>query len=350
MRKSFILSALIFLFIAGISAQEQEGYYESAEGKSEAALKTALYNIIKGHYNVGYDGLYNIYPTSDNTDNNKVWDMYSTCTWTHGQKKCGNYSTVCDCYNREHSIPQSWFSERAPMKSDAFHVYPTDGKVNGQRSNDPFGECANGTTLTNGKGRSGSSTFPGYSGKVFEPDDEYKGDFARTYFYFATRYQDIMTSIGGASFNKTAYPSFSTWSLNLFLKWHRDDPVSEKEIVRNNAVEAFQRNRNPFIDHPELAEFIWGNRKGEPWSLTSGVDDFILEFFIAENPVQNTITIRTDESLMNYSIFDLSGKMIQFGEVVSNGNIEVSGLQNGLYLLQLQVGSKTAVQKVIINR
>ena len=87
------------------------------------------------------------------------------------------------------------------MVSDAFHVYPTDGKVNGQRSNFPFGECSGGTTLSGGKGRLGNSTFSGYSGTVFEPADEYKGDFARTYFYFATRYQDKMTSIGSESFN-----------------------------------------------------------------------------------------------------------------------------------------------------
>ncbi len=134
--------------------------------------------------------------------------MYSTCTWTPGVKKCGNYSVVCDCYNREHSIPQSWFNEASPMVSDAFHIYPTDGKVNGQRNNYPYGECANGTTLSGGKGKLGSCTFSGYSGTVFEPDDEYKGDFARTYFYFTTRYQNIMTSIGGDSFNKTTYPRY----------------------------------------------------------------------------------------------------------------------------------------------
>ncbi|MDR1584885.1 MAG: endonuclease, partial [Prevotellaceae bacterium] len=200
-----------------VYAQPRQGYYSSAEGKAERTLKTALYDIIKGHTVVSYADLYDVYQTSDITADGKVWDMYSTCTWTPGQKKCGNYSNVCDCYNREHSIPQSWFDEKSPMVSDAFHIYPTDGKVNGQRSNYPFGECGSGSVLNNGKGRLGTSTFAGYSGTVFEPDNEYKGDFARTYFYFATRYENSMTTIEGASFSGNTYPALSSWSVSLFL-------------------------------------------------------------------------------------------------------------------------------------
>ncbi len=297
MRKFLLLSFQIFLTVS-LLAQASAGYYSAAEGKSEAALKTQLSSIISaGYKDQGYDGLWNVYKTSDNTAEGKVWDMYSTCTWTHGQKLCGNYSTVCDCINREHSIPQSWFGSNKPMVSDAFHVYPTDGKVNGQRSNYPFGECSGGSTLSGGKGRLGNSTFAGYSGTVFEPDDEFKGDFARTYFYFATRYQNIMTSIGGESFNGTTYPSFTAWSQALFLKWHRQDPVSQKEIDRNNAVEAFQKNRNPFIDYPELAEFIWGNNKGQAWmpgggsypAVTSPASGTVVDF--GDIAYQNTASI-----------------------------------------------------------
>ncbi len=265
----FIFS-IVSIFTLLLVAQPPATYYNRANGKSDAQLKTELHTIISdGYKSKSYDYLYTIYQTSDVTEDGKVWDMYSTCTWVPGQKKCGNYKNVCDCYNREHSIPQSWFSSRSPMVSDAFHVYPTDGKVNGQRSSYPFGECASGTTLSNGKGRLGKSTFSGYSGTVFEPVDEYKGDFARTYFYFATRYENIMTTIGGESFNNTKYPAFTTWSKELFLKWHRQDPVSQKEITRNNAIYMHQNNRNPFIDYPELAEHIWGNRVGQPFNAAS---------------------------------------------------------------------------------
>lgn len=259
-----IVSTFTFLLVA----QPPAAYYDRANGKSDAQLKTELHAIISaGYVTKSYDFLYTIYQTSDVTEDGKVWDMYSTCTWIPEQKKCGSYKNVCDCYNREHSVPQSWFSSRSPMVSDAFHVYPTDGKVNGQRSSYPFGECANGTTLSNGKGRLGKSTFSGYSGTVFEPVDEYKGDFARTYFYFATRYENIMTTIGGESFNNTKYPAFTTWSKELFLKWHRQDPVSQKEITRNNVIYMYQKNRNPFIDYPELAEYIWGNRMGQSFRV-----------------------------------------------------------------------------------
>ena len=199
--KKLVLCSLLFVAVA-MYAEAPAGYYAAAEGKTGEALRQALFNIITNHKNVGYDGLYNVYPTSDVTADGKVWDMYSTCTWTHGQKKCGNYSSVCDCYNREHSVPQNWFGKSSIIKADAFHVYPTDGKVNGQRSNYEYGECSGGTAL-GGKalGRLGKSTFSGYTnrGTVFEPVDQYKGDFARTYFYMATCYADKCSSWGKSS-------------------------------------------------------------------------------------------------------------------------------------------------------
>lgn len=348
--KKLYLAILFFpIFVYGV---EPAGYYNAAVGKMDAALKTQLYTIIStGTTNVGYDGLYNVYPTSDVTADGKVWDMYSTCTWTHGVKKCGNYSAVCDCYNREHTIPQSWFNEQSPMVSDAHHIYPTDGKVNGQRSNYPHGECSGGTTLPGGKGRLGSSTFVEYSGTVFEPDDEYKGDFARTYFYFATRYQNIMTSfIGGPTFDHTTYPSLATWSIDLYLKWSRQDPVSEKEINRNNAIYAFQKNRNPFIDHPELAEYIWGTKKGTPWSLTAGIDQPKILFTISPNPVRDVLYVESQEPNLSYTIYNLSGETLQKNLLNNNASVSVNDLKNGMYLIELSSGNSRTIQKFIVNK
>jgi endonuclease I len=341
----FLLSFVLF-------AQPKAGYYNNAVGKTEAALKTQLYSIIStGYVYNDYDYLYTIYQTSDVTSTGNLWDMYSTCTWTLGVKQCGNVgTTTCVCYNREHSIPQSWFGEASPMRSDAFHVYPTDGKVNGQRSNYPYGECANGTTLSGGKGRLGSSTFAGYSGTVFEPVDEYKGDFARTYFYFATRYQNIMTTIGGESFNKSTYPSLSTWSQNLFLKWHRQDPVSQKEIVRNNAIEVHQKNRNPFIDYPELVEHIWGTKKGLAWSFTSGVDELKIDFSVSPNPASSVLTVNTDEQNIDYTVFNLNGQTLMQNNLDVQRTISIEQLENGMYLLQLTSGNRKTIQKFIVNK
>ena len=278
MKKLSFLLPLFYIISLTVFAQIPAGYYNAAVGKTGAGLKTQLFSIIStGYKAVSYDNLGDVYVTSDRTSTGNVWDIYSTCDWNFGQKLCGNYTYVCDCYNKEHSIPQSWFSSRTPMVSDAFHVYPTDGKVNGQRSNYPYGECSGGNTLSaNALGKLGTSTFPGYSGTVFEPVDEFKGDLARTYFYFATRYENIMTSIGGASFSGNVYPALSDWSINLFLKWHRQDPVSQKETDRNNAIYAHQKNRNPFIDYPELAEYIWGTKNGQSWTLNTTSEPTLL--------------------------------------------------------------------------
>jgi endonuclease I len=352
MSQIYFKTTILFLLFAFFAySQPKAGYYDAAVGKADAQLKTQLYSIISnGYVSKSYDFLYTIYETSDVTPTGNVWDMYSTCTWTPGVKKCGSYSTVCDCYNREHSIPQSWFNEASPMVSDAFHIYPTDGKVNGQRSNYPFGECANGTTLARGKGKLGSSTFAGYSGTVFEPDDEYKGDFARTYFYFATRYQNIMTTIGGESFNKTTYPSLSDWSAELFIKWHRQDPVSKKEIDRNNAVEVYQKNRNPFIDYPMLAEHIWGSKKGIEWSFTSGIDELRIVCNVSPIPATNVLNITTDEKEFLCSVISMSGQILSVSNLTSPASLDVSGLNNGMYLLQIENGIRRNITKFTINR
>ncbi|MCH5325917.1 MAG: endonuclease [Duncaniella sp.] len=267
----FISAAIGLLIATSAGAEAPAGYYSTCEGKKGAELLSALCNKISTHTNVGYDGLWNVYTTSDVRANGRVWDMYSTKEWVVGQQHCGNYSNVGDCINREHSMPQSWFNEGSPMKSDAFHIYPTDGKVNGQRSNYPYGECAGGTTLASNNGvkalgRLGKSTFAGYSGTVFEPDDEYKGDFARSYFYMAACYNNKISDWKSDMLAGNSYPVFTQWTINLLLKWHRQDPVSPKEINRNEAVYAHQHNRNPFIDHPEMAEHIWGNNTTTGWS------------------------------------------------------------------------------------
>ena len=263
-------------------AEAPSGYYSKCEGKTGQALLTALYETISSHTTVSYDGLWNVFKTSDvYPEDGRVWDMYSTKHWVVGAEHCGNYSVVGDCINREHSFPKSWFNDASPMYSDAFHLYPTDGKVNGQRSNYPYGECANGTTLAssggvNALGKLGKSTFSGYSGTVFEPVDEYKGDFARSYFYMAACYNNKIGGWNSDMLAKNSYPCFSDWALNLLLKWHRQDAVSSKETVRNDAVYAHQKNRNPFIDHPELVEYIWGTKKGTAWYESGSSQDCFL--------------------------------------------------------------------------
>lgn len=275
MNKAFLTGLFAVTYLSfSAHAVEPADYYSSCEGKSGASLLSQLQTIVGNPSVVSYDGLWTLFNTTDIYPDGMIWDMYSTKRWTPMQSKCGNYSNVGDCYNREHSMPKSWFSDAKPMYSDAYHLYPTDGKVNGQRSNYPYGECAKGTTLpgsgnVKALGKLGASTFSGYSGTVFEPDDEYKGDFARSYFYMAAAYNDRISTWDSPMLGNNSYPAFSTWATELLLKWHRQDPVSQKELDRNEAVAAKQKNRNPFIDHPELAEHIWGDCKTEGWSAAA---------------------------------------------------------------------------------
>ncbi len=254
---------------ASATSADYGTYYDGITGTEKMTLKDQLTDLIDGHTVVSYDGLYDLYQTSDNRpEDNTVFDMYGDFHFSHG-KTCGNYSKEGDCFNREHSVPKSWFNNKTPMYSDAFHLYPTDGKVNGMRSNLAFGEVSSASysyTFKNdiaGVSKKGTSKRSLYSGTVFEPADCYKGDFARTYFYFATRYKSIMGSMSGDGTvhftSSTTYCNLTQYSKELFLDWHRADPVSKKEVVRNNAVYARQHNRNPFIDHPEYVEAIWGN-------------------------------------------------------------------------------------------
>jgi endonuclease I len=264
-----IYSLLFLLSITIGIAQIPTGYYTTATG-SGYTLKTQLYNIIKGHTDNGYAGLYTTYLTSD-IDNfyendGTILDMYSEkpsgtdpYNYTSGStQRCGTYSTEGDCYNREHIIPQSVFNSATPMVSDAHFITPTDGKVNGQRSNYPHGTVATATWTSLNGSKLGSSSVSGYTGTVFEPINEFKGDIARMYFYFATRYENTVSGYSYAMFNGTSNQVFTTAFLNLLLTWNTQDPVSAREIARNNAIYTKQNNRNPYIDHPEYVQAIWG--------------------------------------------------------------------------------------------
>ena len=270
--KSFLnLIALIFLVNFNLYSQAPTGYYNSANGLTGTPLQQALHNIIKANHDVvSYDGLWTRF---DNTDlkpsTNLIWDMYTDIpggttiyNFTYSTDQCGEYTNEGDCYNREHSFPQVWFNGSSPMYSDLFHLYPTDGKVNGIRSNYPFGEVGSASITTSNGSKLGSCSYPGYSGTVFEPIDAYKGDFARTYFYMATRYytedSDWATYLDTTLSGSVIGSQLKNWALKMMLEWNAADPVSQKEIDRNNSVYAIQFNRNPFIDNAEYANLIWG--------------------------------------------------------------------------------------------
>ena len=267
MKLKLLFTSLLFSLFS--FAQIPAGYYNSATGTGYT-LKTNLYNIIKGHTDNGYAGLYTTYLTSDRDyyyeNDGTVLDMYSenptgidpyNYSTSVSSDKCGSYSVEGDCYNREHIIPQSVFNSNSPMVADAHFITPTDAKVNGLRSNFPHGIVASASKTTLNGSKLGTSGVSGYSGTVFEPIDEFKGDIARMYFYFATRYENNVAGYSYDMFNGTSGQVFTPEFLSMLLTWHAQDPVNAREIARNNAIYARQNNRNPFIDHPEYVQLIW---------------------------------------------------------------------------------------------
>ncbi len=257
-----VISIIGCIFFLPVFAQPA-GYYTSADGKTGEELQQALHDIIDDHTVKSYDYLWTAFYTTDERADGFVWDMYSDnpegtnpYDYTFGTEQCGNYSGEGSCYNREHSFPKSWFGDIPPMNSDLFHLYPTDGYVNGKRSNYPYGETDNPTWTSRNGSKLGPCSIAGYTGTVFEPIDAYKGDFARTYFYMATRYFGEDGSWPGSPMVDGAQPL--AWARAMLIQWHNEDPVSQKEIDRNNAVYAIQGNRNPYIDHPEYVSQLYG--------------------------------------------------------------------------------------------
>lgn len=235
-------------------------YYSNINwDQAGATLKTSLFNKIKiTTAGWSYDGLWEAYKTTDvRPDGTHFWDIYADSTdYTLNDKRINaSYKKEGDSINREHVIPQSSFNEAAPMKSDIHHVLPSDGYVNNRRSSYPHDDVVSGVTYTSNDGCKLGNNASGT--KTFEPMDNYKGDIARIYFYFVTCYQDKMSSNSFSAFDKSTYPSISNPYLTTYLKWAKDDPVSEKEIIRNQAAYAGQGNRNPFIDCPYAVGAIW---------------------------------------------------------------------------------------------
>lgn len=285
---TFLLLAFAQVSLANVitgQAAIPENYYNGVDGKSGAAsILSALNMIIKDHNVINYQGLEPYYQQTDFYADT-LWDMYSTCRYT-AEDANRSQSAVCDGWNKEHVCCQSWLG-RGAMVSDLFNVYPTDARVNNLRSNYPYGETNVTTGITKdpdkhalgklGTSKNGpianystSSNYTDGNKRVFEPDDRYKGDFARTFFYMVARYRENVLNEGNGSAMFVSNPTdFTAYSLSFLLKWHRQDPVSLKEIDRNQAVYGIQHNRNPFIDYPDLVEYVWGEKKGQKVNLAS---------------------------------------------------------------------------------
>lgn len=280
MKHSYLIAAFVFAASSGIVyADAPAGYYSSCEGKKQRALKSQLHSIIKSHtaipYGTGNGATWSAFRDTDVDESDNTWyDIYTT-----NRVSVSGSTGAAAGMNIEHTFPKSWWGG---AKNDAYkdicHLMPSNSNANSARGNDPYGEVASesGSVVPNGTYKRGTpkSGQGGGSSRVFEPCDEYKGDLARNYFYMVTCYQNLSWSAQGLfTAEQGDYPTLQPWAIELLLKWHREDPVSDKERKRNDGVYRHQRNRNPFIDHPELVEHIWGNRQDVAWQPGENPED-----------------------------------------------------------------------------
>lgn len=331
-KKTFVSICLLALAFVSAMAQgpnNTKTYYQAANGKKGQALKTALYQIITKKSVPSYNGLLNAYKKTDVRKDGYLRDWYSNTTHYVPGSSCGQYSKEGDAYNREHLVPQSWFDKGSPMKSDIMHVIPTDGYVNNRRSAYPLAEVGTTTyTSNNNYSKLGKCKTNGYTGTVFEPNDEIKGDIARVYFYMATCYEDKISSwannaSASAVFDGNAYPGFKSWYLTMLMRWSKEDPIDEVEIARNNAVDSIQSNRNPFVDYPGLEDYIWGDKKTENFSYDHYENAATIVFAPAFSPdagtyysAQNvTISCATEGATIYYA-FGNAAFNVYNGEII----------------------------------
>lgn len=367
--KKFYAFTLLFVASIGFSQNTTTstqviptGYYNNATGTGYN-LKTQLYNIIQAHTTISYSpGLWNLYTTSDRRADGKVWDTYSSCNFNFGTGTGGNQdqgsggNAECQFFNKEHTFPKSWFNNTSsPMYSDAFHVMPTDKKVNSERGNLAYGIVGTATYTSSNGTKKGNNIAPNApSGMVvFEPIDEYKGDFARNYFYMATCYQNQIAgwknnNPNGALFlDGTNTKVYEQWALDMLYSWHVADPVSDKEIARNDAIYTVQRNRNPYIDHPEYVLQIWGT------DLTLSRNDFTFAAVsVYPNPSNNhRINIETEQILDDIQLINVNGQLMQ--EIknpnAQNNTYTLENLPSGFYFLKLTSDNQSTIKKVIVN-
>ena len=325
----FHITACLLLILQGSALYAQteliipDGYYDKANGLAGAQLKTALHQIIEVGTRVSYgSGTWTAFEKTDRTDDGYVWDMYSFENRTFP----GNGNAPSGM-NIEHSVAKSWWGGASnDAYRDLYHLNPSDSKANSARSNYPLGVVTNGTTT--GSIKVGSNTFGNeYSGNSFEPLDEYKGDFARAYLYMFTCYEDYSwTSTNAPTMivGNEKYPMLRNWAAEMLVKWCKEDPVSEKERKRATEIYKIQKNRNPFIDYPELVDYLWGDKKGLPFEFIQSDEPRV------SSPTNGATYTMEEVSYLSTSTININLKVVN---ITSPVTISLNGSSANLFEL-----------------
>lgn len=339
-----ILTALLLFVVLPCTAQPPSGYYDNAEGLSGGELRSALYSIISPHSIIPNSSLWQAFEYLDQKPDGSVWDIYSDVaggappySYQFGVDQCGGYSAEGDCFNREHTFPQSWYGSAAPMSTDLFHLYPTDAWVNQQRGNLAMGTVGSANWTSMNGSKRGSCNWPGCSGTVFEPIDAYKGDIARGFMYMLTRYLPQLNSWNSPMMDAG---EFLPWAESMLLAWHEADPVSFKEVDRNNAVYSLQGNRNPYIDRPEWVGAIWG-------PFASVFEEAVVQqrMWVYESTL--FIEWSGPSSTLDVTVVDASGrKVLEQHTSGSTSSLDLE-LAPGVYLALVQDGQQSAYLRFV---
>lgn len=348
--KRYVITQVCFILGLSIFAAIPQDYYTTLNGKQSTALKTELHNILMADtsryysYGSGANHTWNgFYITDRDTITNLVIDMYSdSLRYFASDYITQNYPGFGQKIHIEHSLPKSWWGGyKWAAYKDLNHIFPADGSTNSSKRDNPLGVVSGVPTKNNGISKIGPAVYDGYVGNVFEPADQYKGDFARAYFYMATAYEHYKnlwdTTKPENMMENNTYPVFKQWAINLLLKWSRQEPVSQKERTRNEKVYSIQGNRNPFIDYPELAEYIWGNKVGTSWSNTTSIQNSLSnEFEINFNSNNSCFTIISETTIpIAYAIYTSNGQKIVQDKSFTNYKTQIPTLKQGIYLIEI---------------
>ena len=260
-----------------LSAAIPSGYYYFLKNTKKAALKTNIHNYCgpmkELDYGSGPGFTWEGFFSTDRRADSTVIDMYSNTV-----RKQTSFAAV-NGMHIEHSFPKSWWGAYPNNAyKDLFHLYPADASANESKNNLPLGEVTGTPGFDNGVTKVGQNGFEtAYTDNCFEPADQYKGDFARSYFYIASVYENLAPLMQSPMvITGSTYPFFKPWAIDLLLKWNKQDPVSAKELTRIEKVYGIQGNRNPFIDYPDLAEYIWGADSTKVYPFPNETEPFLI--------------------------------------------------------------------------
>lgn len=345
-----------FLGLAWGLSLGQGNYYNNLNDSLRCQqLKSALKKLISNGYiertYTDVRGFMETYDrrTNDAGTNQIIWDMYSDNPSGPEPYEfrintfCSNENVTEEgkCWNREHCVPASWFGSVTPTFTDIVNLVPSDAYVNNRRGNNPYGKVGTASFTSRNGSKLGNSITNGVTGTVFEPIDEYKGDFARIMLYMITRWEDSLPKWGGSDANRALGPDpflgFKREYLDLMLTWHEQDPPSQKERDRNNAIQIFQGNRNPFVDRPEFAGRIWKTSAEECSRYTVHIfENHYTNISLFPNPVSAPTINISGIMLTNaaYLICDISGRVVAAGEL-SQPQLSVEQLEKGVYTIIL---------------